>query len=313
MTPSYLNPTGHPDPLLYAIPAFVLLLAAEVLWARRVHVEPATDVPVDPQHGSIRGFSWRDSVASISMGLGSLVVTAITKAPEVALYLFANAHSLFTIPPTWWSWLLLVFLDDLCYWVYHATSHKSRFFWASHVNHHSSEHYNLSTALRQSWTKQVITPWFWLPLAILGFPAWMIVMQQAFSLIYQYWIHTEMVRSIGPLEWLFNSPSHHRVHHASNQRYLDKNHAGTFMFWDRLFGTFEPEGEPVVYGLTKNIHGYNLVHIAFHEYADILRDVRSARSLREAWMFTFGPPGWAPADAFVTASGEPAHGGTGHT
>lgn len=291
--------TGHDDPLLYAIPAFLLLLFAEILWARKAR-------------GPVRGFTWKDSIASISMGLGSLVVSAATKIPEYALYVFANTHALFTIPATWWSWVILVVLDDICYWMYHASSHKIRFFWASHVNHHSSEHYNLSTALRQSWTKQFVTPWFWLPLAILGFPAWMIMTQQAFSLIYQYWIHTEAVRRVGPLEWVLNTPSHHRVHHASNGRYLDKNHAGIFIVWDRLFGTFEPEAEPVVYGLTKNIHSYNLVRIAFHEYVDIVRDVRGARSLREAWMFVFGPPGWAPANGPVTSRGEPVHGGTGH-
>ncbi len=283
---------AHPDPILYAIPGFIVLLAAEALWAR--HAVKARGSESDAKHGVIRGFAWKDSVASISMGLGSLLVTAATKVPEFFLYLFGNAHSLFTIPVAWWSWVLLVVLEDICYWMYHACSHTVRLFWASHVNHHSSEHYNLSTALRQSWTKQLVTPWFWLPLAFLGFPAWMIVTQQAFSLIYQYWIHTEAVRTTGALEWILNTPSHHRVHHASNGRYLDKNHAGIFIVWDRLFGTFEPEDEPVVYGLTKNIHSYNLFTIAFHEYVDIVRDVRTARSLREAFFYVFGPPGWSP-------------------
>ncbi len=278
------GPSGHPDPVAYAVPAVLLLLLAEALWART------------PRPG-IRGLSWRDSLASIGMGLGSLVVSALTKVPEYALYVAANHVALVQIPPTWWSWLLLIVLDDLCYWLYHASSHKVRILWASHVNHHSSEHYNLSTALRQAWTKQIVTPWFWLPLALIGFPAWMIMMQQAFSLVYQYWIHTESIRSLGPLEWVLNTASHHRVHHASNQRYLDKNHAGIFIVWDRWFGTFEPEGEPVVYGLTKNVHSYNLVRIAFHEYVDIWRDLRRARSAREAWMFVFGPPGWSPDPA----------------
>lgn len=281
------GPSGHPDPVAYAVPAFLLLLLAEALWARNT------------QSKNLRGFTWRDSLASIGMGLGSLVVSGLTKVPEYLLYVAANHLAPFVIPATWWSWLLLIVLDDLCYWAYHASSHKVRFFWASHVNHHSSEHYNLSTALRQSWTKQIVTPWFWLPLALLGFPAWMIMMQQAFSLLYQYWIHTEAIRSLGPLEQVLNTPSHHRVHHASNRRYLDKNHAGIFIVWDRLFGTFEPEDEhePVVYGLTKNIHSYNLVRIAFHEYVDIWRDLRRARSPREAWMYVFGPPGWSPAPA----------------
>ncbi len=294
--------TGHADPLLYAIPGFLLLLIAEVLWARKAQRDGTRP---------LRGFTWKDSATSISMGLGSLVVSAATKIPELGLYLLANHVAPFTIPSAWWSWLLLIVLDDLCYWMYHASSHKVRLFWASHVNHHSSEHYNLSTALRQSWTKQFVTPWFWLPLALLGFPAWMIMTQQALSLIYQYWIHTEAVGSLGPLEWVLNTPSHHRVHHASNGPYLDKNHAGIFIVWDRWFGTFEPEREPVVYGLTKNIHSYNLLRVAFHEYVDIVRDVRAARSMREAFLYVFGPPGWAPDDVRVTAAEQPAHGGTG--
>jgi sterol desaturase/sphingolipid hydroxylase (fatty acid hydroxylase superfamily) len=180
-------------------------------------------------------------------------------------------------------------------------SHDSRFFWAAHVNHHSSEFYNLSTALRQSWTTPLIGMIFWWPLAILGFSPEMIITQQAISLLYQYWIHTESIRSIGPLEWVFNTPSHHRVHHGSNVEYLDRNHGGILIVWDRLFGTFEPEVEKVHYGLTKNLRTFSLPIVAFHEWAALFSDVARAKTLGEALGYAFAPPGWRPNGASETA------------
>jgi sterol desaturase/sphingolipid hydroxylase (fatty acid hydroxylase superfamily) len=132
--------------------------------------------------------------------------------------------------------------------------------------------------------------WLWLPL--IGFPPLMVLTMQAISLLYQFWIHTELVRHMGPLEWVLNTPSHHRVHHGSNQRYLDRNHAGVLILWDRLFGTFEPEREKVVYGLTKNINSYNPVRIAFHEWVDIWRDLRQAPAWSMKLRYIFGRPGW---------------------
>lgn len=284
------------DPILYAIPGFVVLLVSEVVWARRAVAKARP----------VRGYLGKDAVASIVMGLGSVVVSAGTKITEFAIYTFLWTHRLIDIPVRWWTWLLLLVADDLCYYMYHAASHKVRLFWASHENHHSSEYYNLSTALRQSWTKQVVTPWFWMPLALLGFPPWTIVTQQAISLIYQYWIHTEAIGTLGPLEWVLNTPSHHRVHHATNPQYIDRNHAGVFIVWDRLFGTFEPERERPVYGLTKNIHTFNPLRIATHEYVAIARDVRQARSLREVIGYVLGPPGWMPADRRLVSQASPS-------
>ena len=184
--------------------------------------------------------------------------------------------------------MLLFFAEDFTYYVFHRTSHECRFFWASHVVHHSSQRYNLGTALRQTWTGGISFSFiFWLWLPLIGFPPIMIMTMQAISLLYQFWIHTELIRTLGPLEAFFNTPSHHRVHHASNLRYLDRNHAGTLIIWDRLFGTFEPEdaAEPPIYGLTRNIDTYNPVRIAFHEWWDIARDLRSARDLERGVAF----------------------------
>src|SRR5262249_38603233 len=179
------------------------------------------------------------------------------------------------------------------YYVFHRSSHECRFFWASHVVHHSSQRYNLGTALRQTWTGGFISFVFWLWLPLVGFPPMMVLTMQAISLLYQFWIHTEVVRSLGPLEAVMNTPSHHRVHHASNPRYIDRNHAGTLIIWDRIFGSFEPEDlkEKPVYGLTKNINSYNPLRIAFHEWADIWRDVRQASTWRMRFRYIFGRPG----------------------
>ena len=204
---------------------------------------------------------------------------------------------LFSISPSSpWAWVAIFFLDDFIYYWFHRISHECRFWWAAHVNHHSSQEYNLSTAVRQSWTSVIVGTWMpWIPFAFLGFPPTMILAQQGFNLFYQFWIHTEVVQRMPAwFEYLFNTPSHHRVHHASNPRYLDRNYAGVLMAWDRLFGTFvaERDEEPPRYGIVKNIATFNPIRIAFHEWAAIVRDVADAQSIREAAGAVFGPPGW---------------------
>jgi sterol desaturase/sphingolipid hydroxylase (fatty acid hydroxylase superfamily) len=194
-------------------------------------------------------------------------------------------------------------LEDLAYYWFHRISHERRFFWASHVVHHSSQHYNLTTALRQTWTGALgLTFLFWLPLVFIGFPPAMVLMFSAISLVYQFWIHTELIDRMGPLEWVFNTPSHHRVHHATNPKYLDANYAGVLIIWDRLFGTFVKEEERPTYGIISNLGTFNPFRIAFHEWAGIARDVARARSLREAAGYVFGPPGWSPDGSRQTSA-----------
>jgi sterol desaturase/sphingolipid hydroxylase (fatty acid hydroxylase superfamily) len=173
-------------------------------------------------------------------------------------------------------------------------SHESRVFWASHVVHHSSQHYNLSTALRQTWVPVTYLP-FWLPLLLAGFPPWTVLLAQSWSLIYQFGLHTERVgRLPRPLEAVFNTPSHHRVHHGANEQYLDRNYGGILVIWDRLFGSFEPEGERVRYGLTTNLDTFNPVKVAFGEYAALGRDLRAARSWRGRCNVLLRGPGYKP-------------------
>ncbi|MGV9247736.1 sterol desaturase family protein [Streptomyces sp. NPDC003710] len=269
--------------VVYAIPAFVLLVVVEALSYRFL--------PDDDE----RGYELRDSVTSMSMGAGSQVIALPWKAVTVVMY-----AALFTVSPwhlspaSGWTWVLLFFAEDLAYYAFHRAHHRVRVLWASHVVHHSSLHFNLSTALRQSWTPMTALP-FWLPLALVGIPPWMILLEQSVSLIYQFFLHTERVDKLWrPVERVFNTPSHHRVHHGSNRVYLDRNYGGILIVWDRLFRTFEPEGERAVYGLTKNIDTYNPLRVAFHEYAAAWRDVRAARRWRDRAGYLFGPPGWSP-------------------
>ena len=182
---------------------------------------------------------------------------------------------------------------DFVYYWNHRFMHESRYMWAIHVVHHSSERYNLSTALRQPVADALGTFAPYGILALLGVRPELITRARGINLLYQYWIHTDTIRRLGPIEETFNTPSHHRVHHGSNRQYLDRNHGSILITWDRLFGTFEREEEPVVYGLTKNIETFDPIRVASHEHVDMLRDVGRATSWPERLSFVLRGPGWA--------------------
>jgi sterol desaturase/sphingolipid hydroxylase (fatty acid hydroxylase superfamily) len=182
---------------------------------------------------------------------------------------------------------------DFIYYWNHRFMHESRYMWAIHVVHHSSERYNLSTALRQPVADAVGTFVPYSLLALVGLHPDLIAQARGINLLYQYWIHTDTVQRIGPLEQVLNTPSHHRVHHGRNQQYIDRNHGSILIAWDRLFGTFEPEADPVVYGLTTNLDTFNPARVAGHEHFDMLRDVSKSESWRERLSFVFRGPGWA--------------------
>lgn len=266
------------DLIQLAIPAFIGLLVLEAV----IDAVMRRDL-----------YEIKDTAASLTMGTGNVILGLATKAMIFGVYTLVHRFAIFNIGYQWWAWVLIVFADDLSYYIFHRTSHECRLFWASHVIHHSSQRYNLGTALRQTWTGGFMSFIFWLWLPLVGFQPAMVMTMQAISLVYQFWIHTEVIRSLGPLEAVMNTPSHHRVHHATNTRYLDRNHAGIFIIWDRLFGTFEAEDmqDQPVYGLTKNINSYNPFRIAFHEWIDIWRDMREAPTLREKLACIFGRPG----------------------
>lgn len=277
--------------ILLSIPLFVLSMLLEA-WAGR--------------HGWKVLYTGRDTRASLTMGVGNVLINAAIGG--MVLWSFDAVHrvALFDFGFGWTAFVACFFAEDLAYYWFHRVSHERRWFWASHVVHHSSQRYNLSTALRQTWTgKATLGFVFWLPLVFLGFEPSMVLFFMATSLLYQFWIHTEAIdRLPAPLELVLNTPSHHRVHHGANPRYLDANYAGVLIIWDRLFGTFTPEldAEPVRYGLVKNIETYNPLRIAFHEWIAIAQDVRQARSWDERWMYLFGPPGWSPDGSRQTSA-----------
>ncbi|HET8931899.1 MAG TPA: sterol desaturase family protein [Polyangiales bacterium] len=251
----------------------------------------------------VRSYERQDLQTSLGLGIGNVVVSASFKGVVLAIGYVLYEHRLFEIGQSVWAWAALFFAEDFCYYVYHRSHHEVRCLWAAHVNHHSSQSYHFGTALRQSFTTPLTGFWFWLPLPLLGFHPLMVMTQQAISLVYQFWLHTELVGRLGPLEWFFNTPSHHRVHHASNPRYLDTNHAGILIIWDRLFGSFVPEhaAEPPRYGLTQNLKEQRLFHAAFHEWRAIWDDVRSAKRWRHKLAYIFGPPGYSHDGSRQTA------------
>lgn len=233
-------------------------------------------------------------VAAIAAGGVALAATAGALTSAKRLWAKGSRRDMgngvvpWTIAMVWW---------DLAYYLNHRFMHEARAMWAIHVPHHSSEHYNLSTALRQPVAGAFGV---WVPyglVARMGVRPSIIEMSRALNLIYQYWIHTDTVRTIGAAEEVLNTPSHHRVHHGRNKRYIDRNHAGILIIWDRMFGTFQREqpDEPVVYGLTKNIETYNLWTVSTHEYRDMFRDVARSTNWRDRLGFVVGSPGWAYA------------------
>ena len=276
--------------IAYAVPVFLLLLLIEVLAHRR-----------RPPAGA-RGYTRRDAATSLALGVSNVVVSALMKVGTTAAFAVVWHYRIFDMGSSLAAWLLLFLSEDFCYYVFHRMHHEVRWLWAAHVNHHSSRFYNLSTALRQSWSTPLTGPIFWLPLALLGFHPVMILTAQAVSLVYQFWLHTELIGRLGPFEWLFNTPSHHRVHHGRNVEYLDRNYAGILILWDRLFGSFEPEAAPVDYGLTKNLERPGVLYAATHEWQALLRDMRNASGWRERAAYALRPPGWSSDGSSLTAS-----------
>ncbi len=273
------------SPVDYAVPGFVLLVLAEMLWAWKRRPE---------------AYEPRDTLTSLAFGLGSTVAGALVGGAFFALFLWVWQFRLFDLGPewwtVWWAWVACFVLDDLKYYWVHRAGHRVRWFWASHVNHHSSQHYNLSTALRQTWTGSLTLGFaFALPLVLLGFHPVMIAICGGFNLIYQFWIHTEAIGKMPRwFEAVMNTPSHHRVHHATNPRYLDRNYAGVFIVWDRLFGTFEeerPDEERIRYDIVRQLGSFNLLWAVFHEWIGIAQDM-----WRAPWRHKLGyllrEPGW---------------------
>ncbi|WP_442265021.1 sterol desaturase family protein [Tenacibaculum sp. ZS6-P6] len=276
----YIQQLSQDKLLYFALPVFFISMLVEYQFAK------------DKYHG-------KDTTVSLLMMVFSAVIEFVPKV--LAFVVFFYLHELSPLKDIvgrqWWAWLLLFFADDISYYWFHRLNHEVRLFWAGHVPHHSSIYMNLGTALRQGVGERIHKFFFWLWIPLLGFDPLMMFTMMGVSLIYQFFVHTELVDKLPkPIEFIFNTPSHHRVHHASNIRYLDCNHAGILIIWDRIFGTFSEELKQIdqpVYGLTVNIETFHPVKVATHEYAAIWKDVKRADKWSDKLNYIFNSPGWS--------------------
>lgn len=274
---------SFPDVVNMAVPLFVAAILFEMFWIHR--------------KGRGGRYELRDAMTSLAMGVGNVVAGVALGFLTWGFFMWLWALTPLDLGTSWWVVALCFVLDDLRYYWVHRFGHRVRWVWASHVNHHSSQHYNLTTALRQTWTGTfTLMMIVRAPLVLLGFHPAMILFVGGLNLIYQFWIHTEAIgRMPRWFEAVMNTPSHHRVHHGRNARYLDANYAGVFIIWDKLFGTFVPEddAEPVDYGLVRNIGTFNPFRVAFHEWVALARDLfQPGIGWKERLLYALKPPGW---------------------
>lgn len=268
------------NPIVLSIPIFFILIGIELVVERFTHKDL---------------YRLPDAIANLSCGITSQLSGLFLKVLGVGVYLFIAEHfALFKLEPTWWYWLSLFLLVDFAYYWAHRMSHEVNLFWGGHVVHHQSEEYNLSVALRQSSFQVVWTFGFSLPIAFLGYKTEHFVYVAALNTLYQFWIHTETIGKMGWFEYIFNTPSHHRVHHGRNPKYIDKNHAGSLIIWDKMFGTFQKEEEKPTYGITKPINSWNAVWANFSHYADMGKDLKRMTSFSDKIKYLFKKPGWLP-------------------
>ena len=272
---------NYADITLKFLPFFLISIAIEVFWIVRWKKQK---YPV------------KESLISLAIAVGHRMSKIISIIPTAALMTFAWNHRISTISLNhWWNVVLLFIGLEFTYYWYHRASHRIRWFWATHVVHHSPEYFNLSAAYRLGWTGGISGAGvFFMPLVWLGFQPIAVVIALALNLIYQFWIHTELIPKLGILEWFLNTPSHHRVHHASNSAYIDRNYGGVLIIFDRLFGTFAAEeaSNPPVYGLTHPIKSNNPFKIALNEWIQIYKDIISTNSWSERFCYLFAPPEW---------------------
>jgi sterol desaturase/sphingolipid hydroxylase (fatty acid hydroxylase superfamily) len=284
-----ISPPIKPDLLLLGMgPVFVAFIVGEYFFSRKNHPER---------------FDFKDTANNVVLSLlqqgAEFFFLFINWLFVVTLYTNLYEYGLKLVPENIsWLWFVVLFVtQDFLYYWFHRVSHRVRWFWSAHVAHHSSEYLNFSTALRQSILYPFTGMWiFWLPLAYIGFsPEW-ITFIVAINLAFQFFVHTQAVKNLGVLEYIFNTPSHHRVHHAKNAQYIDKNYAGVFIIWDKMFGTFVPENEACVYGITKKVNYRNAFESNMREFLDMLAGARRSRSFSGKLKWFWGPPEWSDGE-----------------
>ncbi|RZJ78820.1 MAG: sterol desaturase family protein [Flavobacterium sp.] len=269
------------DYIALSVPVFFILIGIELAYSF---------------YKKLGYYRLNDSISNLSQGIGQQVTGLFMKTALFFGYAYIFEHwRLTTMPQTIWVWIALFIAVDFCYYWFHRMSHQVNALWAAHIVHHQSEDYNLTVALRQSWFQGWFSWVFYLPLAWLGFDPVMFLTLSAFNTLYQFWIHTQAIKSMGFLEHIINTPSHHRVHHGSNPKYIDKNHAGSLIIWDKMFGTFQKEEEQVYYGITTPLASWNPVWANLHYWKDLLETAKRSNSLGDKINVFIKPPGWFPA------------------
>ncbi len=268
------------NPIVLSIPVFFILIGVELLISH---------------FRAEKLYRLSDALTNISCGVGEQVTGVFMKLFVVTIYqyIFEN-FAIFTIPTTWLTGIILFIAVDFFYYWFHRYSHEINLLWGGHVVHHQSEDYNLSVALRQGWFQKVFSFAFYLPLAFIGFDTLLFVTISSLVTLYQFWIHTKAIGKMGWLEWILNTPSHHRVHHGVNPKYIDKNHGGAFIIWDRIFGTFQEEEEEPVYGITKPLNSWNPFWANMQHWLDMYDTIKATSGWKDKLKIIFMPPGWRP-------------------
>lgn len=265
-----------PNIIVYATPFMFFFVALEIIISRYQNKDL---------------YDRKETIGSTLVGLGNVAIGVFLKTLLFTLFIVVYNMVPWRMELNWWTFLPCYIIFDFCsYWA-HRISHHVRLLWGTHVTHHTSEHYNLTVSFRLSWV-QYVKIIFFLPVALMGFHPVIIFVVNQIAILFQFWVHTEYIRKLHPvIEYVFATPSNHRVHHGSQEKYINKNFGATFIVWDRMFGTYQAEEEEVTYGITHNIESKgNPIHINFHEYFDIFRDVRQTKSFREKLFYIFGDP-----------------------
>ena len=234
-----------------------------------------------------------DTLCTIGLLTGNILMVFLVKGITLAIHIYLYQYrilDLSSLIPIWMMWILAFVLIDLVFYFYHRVSHRSRFLWAVHMSHHSSEEMNFAVSFRQAWLGPISKIPFFIFLPIVGIDPTIIAIAGVISTLWGIVGHTQIIKNLGPFEYIFNTPSHHRVHHGSNKQYIDKNYGNLLIVWDRMFGTFELEKESVKYGLVKNVKTFNPVKITFMEWSNILKDIKNSNNIKESLYLFFGPP-----------------------
>jgi len=270
------------NPIILSIPIYFLLIGIEL---------------IIQQLSRKKLYRLNDALTNISCGITQQVTGIFLKVLGVGAYTLVYEYlRIYEVPNVWYTYIILFVAADFFYYWAHRMSHEINLFWGGHVVHHQSEDYNFSVALRQGSFQILWTFAFYFPLAIIGFDPVTFVLVSALVTVYQFWIHTETIGKLGFLEWFMNTPSHHRVHHGRNPKYIDKNHAGVFIVWDRMFGTFQEEEERPTYGITTPINSWNPVWVNLDHYASMWKTMKSIPSFKDKLKFMFFKPGWLPKE-----------------